>query len=303
MLWHAIFDFMIPLYNFMNLMNRSDTPDTRRVYVRSDGMRGFDTLTQIFSRYPIEVIDETNPSIVISSGVIGIEKLERNVGLSRSYDESIGFHYNFNRSTALGMREKILDRFGISPVDIGRNGKPLALIIDRGPGSRNMQNLAELKNIMVVGCPHCVVETVFFHHMSMHDQIAICARASVIVGYHGSGLTNTIWMAASTPNHTTHLVEVLPYKYCRDWYHTAADVAGVNYHPVMNKKPTPNVIDEGLIHCWRHPEICTTQACHDKLRDQQTITEPDTFNETWTNIARALTTTLITATATPTINV
>jgi hypothetical protein len=300
---------MIPLYNFMNLLNRSETRETRRVYVRSDGMRGFDTLTEIFSRHPIEVIDETNPSIVIPRGVIGIEKLERNVSLSRSYDESIGFHYNFNRSTALGMREKILQRFGISAADIGRNGKPLALIIDRGTGSRNMQNLPELKNIMVAGCPHCAVETVFFHHMSMREQIAISARASVIVGYHGSGLTNTVWMAASTPNHTTHLVEVLPYKYCRDWYHTAADVAGVTYHAVMNKRPTPNVTDQGLIRCWQHPEICTTQECHDKLRDQSTVTELDTFNETWATIADALTTTLIPATATaaataaPTISV
>ena len=88
-------------------------------------------------------------------------------------------------------------------------------------------------------------------------------------------------MAASAYH---HMIEVLPYNYsCRDWYSTAARVAGVKYHSVMNRRP-PTEADEDLRECWAKPDTCLTSQCHDILRDQPTIVEMDTFAAVWDTV-------------------
>jgi hypothetical protein len=295
MLWHTVFDFIVPLYHFMALLNRSETPANRQVYVKSDGVWSFHAMMKVLSDHPVTIIPQRNPSLLMRDAVIGIEKLEKNMNPNRTYDDSIGFHYDFDRSTAPGMRNDLLNALSIPTEVIGKEGKPLALLIDRGQGSRNIRNTNEIFEAMVAGCPHCQVEIVRYHIMSTEEQIRITSRASVLVGLHGSGLTHVVWMAPSQPNHTTHMIEFLPYKYsCRDWYHTAAIVAGVNYHIVMNKNPPADVDDEGLDKCWNNPEICATLNCHDRLRDQLTTIELDTFNEVWLEIANSLKSTIVT---------
>jgi hypothetical protein len=298
MLWHTIFDFMIPLHNFIRLLNRSETRENRRVYVRSDGVWIYGDLMKIFSHFPVSIIDEVNPTILMPNGALGIEKLEQNVAPNRRYDESIGFHYDINRSHAVGMREGILSVLDIPDHIVGKNGKPLVLFIDRGSDSRNLVNTDEVRQVMVDGCPHCLVEVVQLHNMDVPAQIRLISKASVLAGLHGSGLANVVWLRESAPNHTTHLLEFAPYKYtCRDWYRTAAGAAGVNYHVMMNERPP--VVDEqhrSIERCWTRPEICATLECHDRLRDQKTTVELDTFERVWQVIADALRTTVVTET-------
>jgi hypothetical protein len=294
MLWHTVFDFMIPLYHFMRLLNKSgQNPSNRRVYVRSDGVWAFHILMRIFSDRPVTIIDEQNPSIIMHSGTLGCEKLERDVRPTRTYDESIGFRYDFDRETARGMRDDLLRVLGLPCDAVGAGGKPLVLLIDRGRNGRNIQNTDEIGAFMAKTCPHCTVETLRLHELSVDRQILMMSRASVLVGLHGSGLTHAVWMHESVPNHTTHLIEVLPYKYlCRNWYETAAIVGGVTYHRVMNKRPPAGT--RVLQGCWNTPRLCATLMCHDPLRDQPTTVEMDTFNETWSKIADELKSTIVT---------
>jgi hypothetical protein len=56
----------------------------------------------------------------------------------------------------------------------------------------------------------------------------------------------------------------------------------------MNKKAPEDVTDHEMKYCWEHTESCPTQRCHDRLRDQQTTVEIETFNETWSEIAESL---------------
>jgi hypothetical protein len=293
MLWHTVFDFMIPLYHFMRLLNKSgQNPSNRRVYVPSDGVWAFHILMKIFSDQPVTVIHQQNLSILMHSGTLGCEKLERDVRTSRSYDESIGFRYDMDRETARGMREELLRVLGLPCDAAGADGKPLVLLIDRGSKGRNIQNTAEIGAFMASTCPHCNVKIVRLHGLSVDTQIQMMSRASVLVGLHGSGLTHAVWMHESVPNHTTHLIEVLPYKYvCRNWYETAAIVGGVRYHPVMNRRPPVGV--QSLQGCWNSPRLCPTLMCHDKLRDQPTTVEMDTFNDTWSQIADELKSTIV----------
>jgi hypothetical protein len=296
MLWHTIFDFTLPLYHFMKLLNGTDNPSNRRIYVRSDGVWAFQAIMRIFSTSPITILHSLSQPTIFERGTIGIEKLEKNIDPQRSYEASIGFHYDFDRSTGLGMREEVLSALDIPADVVGRDGKPLALLIDRGSAGRNMQNLDELHKIMLETCPHCAVEVVRFHMMGVEEQINRAARASVIVGFHGSGLAHVVWMAESRTNHSTYLVEILPYKYvCRDWYATAAEVAGVEYHAVMNENMPEGVTNSDLTYCWQSAERCPTISCHDLLRDQKTVVETGVFNRTWVPIARELQNTIATA--------
>jgi hypothetical protein len=293
MLWHTIFDFMVPLYHFIKVFNGTETPSTRRIYVRSDGVWSFQSLMLVFSIHPVTIIYDVREPTRFEKGVIGIEKLERNIDPKREYDASIGFHYDVDRSTGKGMREDVLRAVNISINVVGRNGKPLVLLVDRRSGSRNLPNQNEIYDLMNMTCPHCEIEVVQFHVMSVEEQIRVAARASVIIGLHGSGLAHVVWMAESRKNHTTHLVEILPYNYsCRDWYATAAEVAGVKYHSVMNRKQPEARTNDEIVNCWGDPRKCATNGCHDLLRDQRTVVEIDTFNMTWSRIVEELKTTI-----------
>jgi hypothetical protein len=187
------------------------------------------------------------------------------------------------------MREAVLEQFKLSKEAICRDGKPLVLLIDRGHGTRNMQNLEDVRKLLVDTTPHATVEVVLFHIMSIEAQVKAVSRASALVGFHGSGLAHVLWMPASGPHRPTYLVEILPYNYsCRDWYETGASVAGVQYTPAMNTRPPANVTDEQLISCWADPARCPTLGCHDLLRDQPTSVDLEDFNRTWAPIAQQL---------------
>jgi hypothetical protein len=249
-----------------------------------------------FSHYPVTIIDEVNPTILMPNGVIGVEKLEQNVDPHRKYDESIGFHYDINRTHAEGMWEDVLRVLNIPDHIVGKGGKPLALLVDRGSDSRNLVNMDEVKPVMVDGCPHCLVEVVQLHNMDVKAQIRLISTASLLAGLHGSGLANVVWLHESMSNHTTHLLEFAPYMYtCRDWYRTAAAAAGVNYHMMMNaRSPARGPSSASMERCWTRPQICATMECHDRLRDQKTTVELDTFQSVWKVIADALQTTVTT---------
>jgi hypothetical protein len=289
MLWHTMFDFIIPLFYFIRVRNGTDTVHTRRVYVRSDGVWAFHAMVKTLTMHPVVVLDDENPSLLMRHGIVGIQKLERDMRENRTYDDSIGFNYDFNRTVGIGLRQAILRELSIPDNVVGENGKPLVLLIDRGSGTRNVENIQPLRTLLVEQCAHCEVRVVEFHSMEVEEQIRQTSRASVLVGFHGSGLAHTLWMAESRPNHTTHLIEIIPYKYlCRNWYQTAAAVAGVQYHRIMNRNRPDSSRDTRLDECWDRPEICATQQCHDLLRDQRTAVELDTFGEVWSEVAEQL---------------
>jgi hypothetical protein len=286
MLWHSLFDFTIPLYHFIRLLNGSDTPQTRRLYLPATTTEQFPELMKLFSDFPITNLEDTRPSILMVTGVIGIEKLELNVDENRTYGDSIAFHYDFNRSHVVGLRAKMLETLAI-PAD--EYDKPLVVVIDRNTTLRNLTNRALVLDEMKSHCPHCDVQSVVLHELPFREQVAIVSRASVLVGVHGSGLAQAVWMRESRENATTHLVEIIPYGYtCRDWYETAAHVAGIVYHGVMNRRPPERPESEDLAVCLDSPGLCATLTCHDPLRDQAIELEMDTFLAVWDAVAEAL---------------
>ena len=290
MLWHMLFDLTLPLYAFLKKYNIG-TRDTRRIFLRSDGFYIFGELANAISRFNPIVLDGRNNPMFFKQAIIGIEKLEANLDPFRSHEvDSIVFEYNFNRSSCPGFRDDVIN---YNYIEVPRHEEPYVLVISRGTSKRDIKNIDEIVAAAKEICDFCKIEVVKLQDYSFRDQISKIAQAQVVIGFHGSGLTHTLWMEPSVPERRTHLLEFLPYGYnCRDWYHTAANVAGVEYHSVMNRnRRMPDGLSPEqqsmLQQCW-NLNFCGSSMCHDRLRDQYVDTEMSVFNETWKSVVETL---------------
>jgi len=288
MLWHTLFDFVVPFYKFLHVANRTESREDRVIYVRSDGVWMFFPIMELISSEPVTIIDSSPYSFLFPNLVMGIEKFEKDISLSRTYDQSVSFTYNFDNDTAPGLRNDLLSILNIPSNEYGDNGKPLVVVIDRGLTKRNVVNVPEIVSFLKKECDFCEVKAIILEKLDVKEQISSVAKASVLLGLHGSGLSHVLWMAPHSKEKPTHLVEILPYNYsCRNWYNTAADVARVNYHSVMNSKPDPSSGND-MTKCWSDSKLCGSSSCHDRLRDQRTELEINSLSRIMNPIIQEL---------------
>jgi hypothetical protein len=236
---------------------------------------------KVFSNQPLSVISDQNPSLLFTKVVIGSEKLERDDDPKRTNEEMVAFRYHINRTQAVGLREKLMKELEIKDKF---SKTPLVLLLERDSG---ITNLPAVYDAMVAGCPFCNVTKVELDRLNDIEQVQLVSGASVLVGRHASDLAHVIWMRESRSEHPTHLVEITPYGYwCRPWYETAARVAGVQYHQVMNlKKPEAGALSQS---CLSNARLCESSICHEALRNQGVTVEIATFNRTWAAVVESL---------------
>jgi hypothetical protein len=284
MLWHVMFDFVIPLHYFLRV-HHFGTSSSRKIYLRSLGLGGFADLAKILSQSPIISLDGRIERTVFLNAVIGVEKYEPNNRIDRVGDDMITFTYHYNRSMAISLRDSVLGNLGINGT-LGPN--PLVLVVKRND-TRDLANLEELENHLSSSCPFCDVREIVLQSLPLPAQISLVASAEVLIGRHGSGLVHALWLPEGA-----HLIEILPFGYsCRNWYQIAAEVAGVVYHSVMNE--APSVFNHSLLPgaeyaelCWNDPTLCTSSACHDFLRDQKTVLNLSIFDRQWVRVVESL---------------
>lgn len=289
MLWHTIFDFILPFHMFVTKYNFTESNYERQIFVKSDGVWRFFSLMKCISRQDIRIISQVSKGMLFPDAVIGIHKWEADMNPLRSYDDSIAFQYNYNNESDVLLRSCILENMNIKTDRIGNNGKPLVIMIDRKSTSRNIGNQRDIEALVKRTCEFCDVQTLNLEDISVDEQVEMFSRASVLIGLHGSGLANCMWMMPYTETTPTHMIEFLPYNYsCRPWYETAANVSRVKYHAVMNDRPTSTDY-ERYGKCWKnHEKICATLGCHDLLRDQKFSVELNIFEKTWLPIVEDL---------------
>lgn len=282
MLWHMGLDFLVPLYNHARLLGYDfvKNKNATKIYLKSSGIWIYDPLVSFISDKSVDIIYERQSSLFINKGCLGIEKLESNPKLNRGPDDMIAFKYEVTRENVRGMRELLLKSLKFED-KLGENGKPLVLIVKRESSNRKVINMNTIIEKIKESCYFCDVRNLKFEDLSITEQVEVASKASVLIGLHGSGLTHVLWMRESTPELKTSLFEILPYGYCRDWYKTAANAAGVEYIPIMNKNPPTNVEDSHLQSCIKNLKACNSVNCHDILRDQSIDLEIDTFLEFW----------------------
>lgn len=143
---------------------------------------------------------------------------------------------------------------------------------------RKIKNIQEFISTVMDLFPDDEVEYKGFEWFSTKDQILAVKDFDVLIGIHGSALSNVIWMKENST-----LVEIFPYKFtCRDWYEKASLLAKVNYiayHPQSEKEAYTDKPDEMLIKCYQGKYACRSSYCLDRLRDQDIIIDLENFKK------------------------
>lgn len=76
--------------------------------------------------------------------------------------------------------------------------------------------------------------------MNIFDQINLISRARRLVGVHGAGLTNLIWMQTGSL-----VIDIVQSSYWTECYHRLASLRNVNYHPVIYGADSSGEVDIG----------------------------------------------------------
>lgn len=142
--------------------------------------------------------------------------------------------------------------------------------------SRKIENFNELHQAIINLFPDAEIYVKGFEGLSIKDQILITKDIDILIGMHGSALSNVIWMKENST-----LIEIFPYKFtCRDWYEKACELAKINYipyHPQSEKEASVDIADEKLTKCHQGKYPCNSAHCLDILRDQNLNIDVDKF--------------------------
>lgn len=293
MMWHVLFDFMIPLYWTINKIEGSFGFNTNRtILLRDSQYQILCEFIQTFSKNPIKNIKNDVKSYFFKRAIVGLPKFEKDPNKYRRISNMATFTYNFDENISIGLREVVMNGFKIDSEEINHEN-PTVIYVSRANSHRDLTNSDEVIKLMKSVCDFCDIKSVTFHQLSPRKQIEVASKASALVGLHGSGLTHVLWLPRSKVNFTSVLLEILPYKYwCRNWYKTAANVAGVNYFSTMNTgRILPDVEASSMLKykfCCLTKSKCESIECNDVLKDQRFQMELDTFNSTWINVVDIL---------------
>ena len=292
MLWHTLFDFLVPCFHTFSLIEgKNVSMHRRRVFLRDFEGNSFGEIVNSLSSKPLIGYFNDNITRTFERVIVGLAKLEDEPSAVREYDSMLSVRYNFASDTAPMLRQRVFESMGIADPVIDLQN-PLVLVIERKTETRRFLNAIDIEQYMLSKCPFCIVRRVDMSELPLKEQLELVAQAVVLVGVHGSGLSHVLWMRPSDARTPTAVVELLPRGYvCRDWFASAAAVANVSYYKVMSGVIARNLTDEekeNLERCWQTPELCPTLMCHDTLRDQDVWIELGAFGGVWLEIMRKI---------------
>ena len=305
MLWHVIFDFLIPAYWTIMKVEGKFRNANRSFFLRdSQEHIMWDFVSFLSEKEIINIKNDPTPRF-FQNVIVGLPKFEKNIDENRVISDMIRFDYQFNEDVAVGLREAMLNSFDpheeirrqlndpYQSINELNHKNPIVIFIERGDSKRDVINTEEIIHLMQNTCKFCDIKKILPHLLTPQMQIEMISEASALVGVHGSGLTHAVWLPRSNSNFSSALLEILPYQYwCRDWYKVAADVAGAKYFSTMNSgRILPLIPDEQSKlkkMCYNHPKMCYSIECNDFLKDQSFEMELDVFNESWMNIVKIL---------------
>ncbi|OHT07640.1 hypothetical protein TRFO_24137 [Tritrichomonas foetus] len=291
-LWHALFDYTLPLYWTTKLNGGSNRTGDRIFTIdENTSKKGYQFLDPFTNHY-IENI-KLNMSFYNNTcfdhAIIGFPKSEYNVTYERWKESSLLLPYEYPIEAYQGFREKMISHY-INPSYCESfcepNVKePRVVIAFRNSTMRDIVNQEELTKSLQKICPHCIIDPYIYGGESFGEQMARYCNASILLSIHGSQLSHMIWMKIADPKKPTAVIEIKPYKYdCRDWYKQIADGAGIKYYEWMNpyrkNTKTGRVLSRGFDpnkyeSCVKGELSCLD--CHDYLRDQPTVVDMQSF--------------------------
>jgi len=278
MLWHAVYDFVVPLLKTIYQFESSIYPKKRRFYIRDIyKIPIFPELTDCLSDFQTVYDINSNENSVFCRMILGMIKHPANSTIHRSEIANFDFEYNFEGLSSTQYRDLILESLEIENTSY----KTEIVILQRKSSSRKILNLNEIIDALNKICQNCTITVPPLETMLLKDQIKTLSKANILIGAHGSGLSHVMWMKPGS-----HIYEILPNGYtCRNWFKSAAQIARVNYHAVESNLISNNSI---IANCIRN-NLCTNQGCHDVLRDQKLTVTIETIQREMSQTINELT--------------
>lgn len=144
----------------------------------------------------------------------------------------MGYVYQLNPKLIHLLRERITKALEPS----GRTGKPVRLHASRRKaGKRKLLNEDEVeKCLMARG-----FQTVYFEEMTLRQQMEICARAEALVGIHGAGLANALFLPGNA-----RVVEMQMFQSWPSCYFRLCNALELKYHYLYCRHFPPDETSE-----------------------------------------------------------
>jgi hypothetical protein len=268
MLWHFIYDFLVPLCSFIFNTEGIIKKTERHIFMVGRSLSPFNHLLNSITSEPILSIDHYSPSVLIKKCQIGLPKTQSQPSFFRSHHDILQHDYNFSKIQIPNFREHFFQELNLSIPRLNPRS-PIIFILDRSGLNRRFINLQILINDIRKNCSFCKVKTKAFDKIELNEQMKQISKATVFIGAHGSGLSNCIWMTKSSENLKSLILEIIPPGYtCRKWYQSAASISGVEHSAVEGGIDEKGSINGKLLYCRKDPDHCFSGECHDFLRDQ-----------------------------------
>jgi capsular polysaccharide biosynthesis protein len=164
--------------------------------------------------------ENLNVNFVLSSlNILGIKY----VLISKKYNYKIknAFYIPEIYPSGNPRPKKILDlKKNFSKYLLKKNNNLVYISRDKS-GRRRLENDYDFRNVL----KKYGFKTYFMEKLSLKNQIRICSSAKVLIGLHGAGLVNSIWMSKGS-----HLIELRPEKniYANCFY-SICSINKINY--------------------------------------------------------------------------
>jgi hypothetical protein len=176
---------------------------TRYIYPQSDVL-----VARESPQYLIDVLEILGINPILVNSHVGVSELilsskGRDSGWARPQDINI-----------------LRDTFR----SLGTEFKPESILyISRKKSLRSPRNESQLIEVLEENG----VEIVFAEDMSMHQQIVKFSSARLLIGLHGAGLSNQVWMKPGM-----YVLEILDKAYFNICFEALAKVSGLNYESI-----------------------------------------------------------------------
>lgn len=306
-LWHALFDYTLPLFWTTKLNGGSNSTNDRIFTIdENTSKKGYQFLGP-FTNHTIENIKinlTKYNNTCFDDAIIGFPKSEYDINYEKWNDSPLLLPYEYPLEAFKGFREKMISYYSV-PEKVKKSANfsiddfmkdrcepdpnhPRIVIAYRNSTMRDIVNQDEFTNNVKKICPNCIVDPYVYGGESFGEQMIRYCNASILLSIHGSQLSHMVWMKIDDKNKPTAVIEIKPYKYtCRDWYKQIADGAGIKYYqwtnPFLYNTKTGREKSNGFSmnkynKCIKGELSCLD--CHDYLRDQPTVVDFKSFAST-----------------------
>lgn len=124
---------------------------------------------------------------------------------------------------------RFLDQLTVG-LSVPRGRSFLSIVLVRRSQKRRILNLESIFENMQASFPHLNVHVVDFERLPLREAISLVASSEVLIGAHGAGLTNLIFMKPKSS-----VVEIFPPGFQRCSYKQLAHIASVSYTAIYGE--------------------------------------------------------------------